>query len=80
MLREGPQGFTGSLTASKYVTLAKVSTATATRDLAELVEKGALERTGERRHARYHLPIPQRPVAPMVIDEAGNVVSRSDEP
>ncbi len=80
MLREGPEGWKGGLTASKYVTLAKVSTATATRDLVDLVEKGALQRTGERRHARYHLPIPQRPVVPIVIDEAGNVVRRSVEP
>ncbi len=80
MLREGPEGWKGGLTASKYVTLAKVSTATATRDLVDLVEKGALHRTGERRHARYHLPIPQRPVVPIVIDEAGNVVRRSVEP
>jgi len=31
------------------------SAATTSRDLADLMEKGALTRTGERRHARYAL-------------------------
>jgi len=33
----------------------KATTATTTRDLAALVELGALRRTGERKHTRYHL-------------------------
>ncbi len=56
------------------MTIAKTSPATATRDLADLVEKGALSRSGERRHARYHLTIPLRPVSPITIDGAGNIV------
>ncbi len=32
------------------------------RDLADLVEKGALVREGERRYARYRLAVPLRPV------------------
>ncbi|KAA0220331.1 MAG: Fic family protein [Planctomycetota bacterium] len=75
MFREGPEGFKGGLSAGNYVSIAKVSPATATRDLAELVEKGALTRTGERRHTRYHLPIPLRPVPRITIDASGEVVA-----
>jgi hypothetical protein len=55
------------------VTIAKTSPATARRDLADLVDKGAFTRTGERRHARYHLTIPLRPVHSVAIDAAGNI-------
>lgn len=75
MLREGPDGFQGGLSAGNYVTIAKTSPATATRDLSDLVDKGALTRTGERRHTRYHLTIPLRPVGRVTIDEAGDIVS-----
>jgi Fic family protein len=68
MLREGPEGFTGGLSASNYVSITGAATATATRDLADMVAKGALARTGERRHTRYHLPIPLKPVAPVKLD------------
>ena len=73
MLREGPEGFKGGLSAGNYVTITEASPATATRDLADLVEKKALTRTGERRHARYQLAIPLRSVSPVAIDEHGNV-------
>ncbi len=68
MLREGPEGFEGGLTASKYVSITGASAATATRDLADLVAKHALARTGERRHARYRIPLPLRPVPPVGLD------------
>jgi Fic family protein len=55
MFREGPDGFAGGLTAEKYRAITEASLATTTRDLADLVEKGALIRTGERRYARYQL-------------------------
>jgi Fic family protein len=42
-----------TLSAGNYATITGASPATTTRDLADLVEKGALRRTGERRHARY---------------------------
>lgn len=74
MLREGPAGFKGGLSAGNYMTIAKTSPATARRDLADLVDKDALTRTGKRRYTRYHLTIPLRPVSPVTIDEAGNVV------
>lgn len=80
MLREGPEGFKGGLSAGKYMAIAKVSSATATRDLAELVEIGAIQRTGERKHARYHLAIPPRTVAPFLIDDTGNVVTNKPLP
>ncbi|MEO8530430.1 MAG: hypothetical protein ABI459_04360, partial [Deltaproteobacteria bacterium] len=51
----GPDGFEGGLSAGNYRTITSAALATATRDLADLVEKGALIRTGERRYARYHL-------------------------
>ncbi len=74
MLREGPAGFIGGLSAGKYITIARTSPATATRDLADLVEKGALLRTGERRHARYQLPIPLRPTPRFTITETGALI------
>lgn len=74
VLREGPGGFVGGLSAGNYATIAKVSASTATRDLAGLVDVGALTRTGERRHARYHPVVPLRPVPRVTVDEHGNVV------
>jgi Fic family protein len=76
MLREGPEGFRGGLSASNYVSITGATSATATRDLAEMVAKGALVREGELRHARYRLGIPLRPLAPIVIDEQGNLVEQ----
>lgn len=57
MMAEGPDGFIGGLSAHNYRTITDAASATATRDLAELVELGALQRIGERRYARYHLAI-----------------------
>ena len=75
MLREGPEGFKGGLRAGNYVTITGTSPATATRDLADLVERDALLRTGERRHARYQLALPLRPVLPVSISKDGSVVT-----
>ena len=72
ILREGPEGFKGGLSAGNYVTVTGASPATATRDLVDLVEKGALLRVGERRHARYHIAIPMQRVSPVILDEDGN--------
>jgi Fic family protein len=55
MFREGIDGFKGGLSAENYVRITRTSRATATRDLQDLVAKGALTRKGELRHARYHL-------------------------
>lgn len=55
MFREGPGGFKGGLSAENYIAITRTSRATATRDLHDLVTKGVLTRTGERRHTRYAL-------------------------
>jgi Fic family protein len=55
---EGPDGFAGGLSAGNYSSLTKASGATVTRDLVELVEMGALLRTGEKRYTRYRLNLP----------------------
>jgi Fic family protein len=73
MLRAGPEGFEGGLSAGNYSTITGASSATATRDLSELVELKALVRTGERRHARYQLAIVLRRVRPVQIDRQGNL-------
>jgi Fic family protein len=74
MFREGPDGFKGGLTAGEYSTITGASPATVTRDLADLVEKGALLRAGERRHARYDLAVPLRPVKPVTVTDQGQLV------
>ena len=73
MLRKGPGGFQGGLSAGNYQSITGAKSATATRDLADLVSKGALIRTGERRHTRYHLPIQVRATPRITIGEAGEV-------
>jgi Fic family protein len=74
MFREGPSGFRGGLSAGNYMSITKASRATATRDLAELVEMKALSRIGELRHTRYHLSIPLRPVPSITIDANGGII------
>jgi Fic family protein len=58
MLREGPEGFEGGLSAGNYITITGASPATATRDLSGLVEMGAFLRTGELKHTRYSVNLP----------------------
>jgi Fic family protein len=55
MFQEGIDGFKGGLSAENYISITKTSRATATRDLSDLVEMGALVKTGELRHTRYSL-------------------------
>ena len=55
MFREGPAGFEGGLSSENYVAITQTSTATATRDLRELVELGALTKTGKLKGTRYWL-------------------------
>jgi Fic family protein len=57
---EGPNGFSGGLSAENYIAITKTSRATATRDLADLVEKGALYKTGQLKYTRYWLNIDMR--------------------
>ena len=58
LFREEPEGFRGGLSAENYRRITRASASTATRDLADLVAKEALRRTGERRHTRYWLNLP----------------------
>jgi Fic family protein len=60
IFREGLEGFKGGLSAENYISITGTSRATATRDLQELVEKGVLLKTGERKSTRYHLKIKLR--------------------
>jgi Fic family protein len=55
MFREGPDGFKGGLSAENTISITGAPRATVTRDLQDLVSKGALLRTGERKYTRYLL-------------------------
>jgi Fic family protein len=57
LFREGIDGFEGGLSAANYIGISKTSRATATRDLQDLLDRGALTKTGELRHTRYHLKL-----------------------
>lgn len=74
MLRKGPDGFRGGLSASNYIIITEAATATATRDLSDMVAKGAVRRTGERRHVRYRVNLPVRPA---MIDGYDRFVAHS---
>lgn len=56
MLREGPEGFRGGLSAGNYRAITGAPAATARRDLGQMVEIGALRRTGQLKGTRYWLP------------------------
>lgn len=55
ILKEGMKEFKGGLSAHNYQKITGTSSATATRDLKEMVEKNILRKTGERKHTRYFL-------------------------
>ncbi len=55
MFKEGLRGFKGGLSAENYLSITRT---TATRDLQDLVAKGALLRTGKLKHTRYFLNMP----------------------
>ena len=57
MFSEGPDEFQGGLSAENYIAITKTTRATATRDLSDLVEMGALTKTGI-----FHLNIPTNPL------------------
>ncbi|MHC8413279.1 Fic family protein [Pseudomonas sp. Hz4] len=59
LLDGGERGFEGGISAAQYQAVAKVSKATATRHLAELLEKGYLRRLpGGGRNTRYQVSYP----------------------
>jgi len=51
------------LSAENYISITKASRPTATRDLTDLVEKGALVKSGELRYTRYRLNLTSEAVA-----------------
>lgn len=55
MLDEGPNGFEGGISAKKYMSIAKTSKATATRDLQQLTEAKILTPSGGGRSVSYTL-------------------------
>lgn len=57
MLDEGHLGFEGGMNARKYVSLAKTSKATATRDLQDLVAKDIFKPIGGGRSTRYEVDL-----------------------
>ncbi|WP_207201449.1 Fic family protein [Pseudomonas sp. TH41] len=59
LLEGGERGFADGISAAQYQAVAKVSKATATRHLAELLEKGCLQRLpGGGRSTRYQISYP----------------------
>ncbi len=58
LLEAGPGKFTGGMTPRKYAAMSRVATLTASRDLADLVNKGLLVRAGAGRSTHYTLTIP----------------------
>jgi len=62
MFGVGIDGLAQGFSAESYINISQTSRATATRDLADLVEKGALLRSGELRYTRYYLNL--SPVIP----------------
>ncbi len=75
-----PGGFEGGLSARNYRAITGASRATATRDLADLVATGALERSGRGRYTRYRLA-PAALLPPLLGAVAGaRPVGDSDAP
>ena len=57
MLKEGPNGFDGGMTAKKYIKIANISKATATRDMQHLKELEIFVSFGEGRSTAYKINI-----------------------
>ena len=55
IFKEGPQGFSGGFSAKNYISIVKTTSATATRDLKNLVNKGIFSKTGKLKSTRYEL-------------------------
>ncbi len=55
MLKEGPNGFEGGMSAKKYSAITKTSKATATRDLQDLTDKNVFIPFGAGRSTKYNL-------------------------
>lgn len=57
MFEAGPDGFIGGMSTQNYIAITGTSTATARRDLMDLVVLGAVTRTGQKRGTRYWLVV-----------------------
>lgn len=57
MLDKDSEGFEGGMTAKKYMSITKISKATATRDLQDLTNKNVLYVSGFGRSISYNLTI-----------------------
>ena len=55
ILKEGPKGFSRGFRAKNYMSVVKTTSATATRDLRNLVDKGIFTKTGKLKSTRYKL-------------------------
>lgn len=58
LLDDGDAGFAGGLNAEKYMKMCRVSKATATRDLADMVANGQLWTHGAGKAIRYYINVP----------------------
>ena len=65
LFEAGPGGFKGGLSAANYMTITGAPPATTTRDLAALVNLGALTRSGEHKATRYRLDLAMDAVEPV---------------
>ena len=61
LFKAEPDGFKGGLSAKNYFRITGAAPSTVTRDLSDLVAKGVLRRTGERRSTRYWLNVSSFP-------------------
>ncbi len=73
MFGEGTDGFKGGMSADKYAKITHAPHSTITRDLTNLVDNGALWRTGQRRYTRYHLNLILRPTPRVTVDQRGQI-------
>lgn len=58
LLEAGDGGFLGGLNVEKYLKMVRVSKATATRDLSNLVRNGMLHTVGQGKALRYYVTVP----------------------
>ena len=70
LLDAGPQGVQGGMSTRKYVSIASTSSATASRELQDLVERGCLRQLGAGRSTRYYVAIDGW--GPMTDADGGN--------
>jgi len=68
IFKEGPKGFSGGFSAKNYISIVKTTSATATRDLKNLVNKEIFSKTGKLKSTRYELNL--TPFYPMISIDA----------